>query len=1092
MTTTTAFRTRKPAFRTFFGFFTLAVCLILLNAGCKPKLHLAGGQVHGFVVAEFANVAGALPTQIALPDVSVYLKNTVNGKHSAKVKTNALGHFATNHEKAGTYQVCVEADGFAATCDPKVVTITASTVVLNHNVVIAPEGSVVQGRILFKDGNPCYQDNQHFGTYVTTKVSLHDSGGKLLNQPRTVNNNGYYVLPKVPGAGSYQIEADCDGFKGSQSLTLTGLQLSGGTPINVGLANSGPRVTSVVASLSGTMVQQATPGTALTVRVRAYDPDGDQLHYKWSDGSGSFPTQDSSTIQWTLPTTQQLNFLWVEVSDGKGGYARQHVSISTAPWSPVFGGTVVERATGRPVGGALVTINGTRIASAANGAFQYTGRKDEFNAAVSRLEQAPRYVLNVRKPGYALLSRVVYSSTPQMKLMLDRAARTTCNPNSPCAASEQGQLATTHVQIDANSIVDQNGNPASATVNVDVHGYDMTVPDPIPGDNAALDKNGKSVTMMTLGAINVDLSDASGNTYNLAPGKTARISIPVNTSLLSGGTPPATIPLWSFNEQTGVWQQEATATYDSGAQAYVGNVPHFSAWNADAVFSNTACVFIGVDSSTGPEVPFQLRAAPSTPPGYVRHTFTADSSDLPGFAFYRLIPNSVVTVEVHPNSGPDYVMGTFTINAGPTIDTTTTNYDAAPYFGIPPDPQTECNGYDNLKGPGVQPDISLTIPVGQTYLSLLGPNPAPSLTVTQSYYQTVGALDSSNNPITTPGGRGNFTAWKQTNGLGQGPGGTNSPNEVEAIYFNNGDLQLGRDMHCLQTGSNVACYVTNYGTLQGPSQPAIVSAETKTGAVASVAMEYNSTLGSNAVRFYAFKADNSLFDNPILDSQGSKFLPQNCMACHGGTYNTTTNNVDNASFLPFDIYSFLYDSTANPTYGTTPPGGVPLFGSVTVNQEQTFRQLNALVLATNPNSVDPNQPVINLINGWYSGCGGVNTPGCTVTDTYAPPPPTPGWVGAPANLYQTIPRVYCRTCHGSQGSATSGYPDWTQYSSTSGDGFDNPGFIGFNACPPTNPTPVMPHAEVPFKRFWLSANPSAPAYLADPTLGINITAGCTR
>src|SRR5208283_2140301 len=110
-----------------------------------------------------ANVAGALPTQIALPDVTVYLKNTVNGKHSAKVKTNALGHFATNHEKAGTYQVCVEADGFAATCDPKVVTITASTVVLNHNVVIAPEGSVVQGRILFKDGNPCYQDNQHFG-----------------------------------------------------------------------------------------------------------------------------------------------------------------------------------------------------------------------------------------------------------------------------------------------------------------------------------------------------------------------------------------------------------------------------------------------------------------------------------------------------------------------------------------------------------------------------------------------------------------------------------------------------------------------------------------------------------------------------------------------------------------------------------------------------------------------------------------------------------------------------------------------------------------------------------------------------------------
>jgi mono/diheme cytochrome c family protein len=291
-------------------------------------------------------------------------------------------------------------------------------------------------------------------------------------------------------------------------------------------------------------------------------------------------------------------------------------------------------------------------------------------------------------------------------------------------------------------------------------------------------------------------------------------------------------------------------------------------------------------------------------------------------------------------------------------------------------------------------------------------------------------------------------------------------------------------MHCLQTGSNVACYVTNYATLQGPSQPAIVAAESKSSPVATVAMEYNPTLGSSAVRFYAFDNTGALFPNPILDSQGKKFLPQNCMACHGGTYNTTTNNVDNASFLVFDIYSFLYDSTVNPIYGTTPPGGVPAFGSVKVNQEDVFRQLNAMVLATNPNGVDtPNLPISSLINGWYSGCGGVNTPGCTVNDTYAPPPPAVGWPGH-ATLYQTIPRVYCRTCHGSQGSGSTGFPDWTQYSD-----FNNPGFISFAAC---SAAPVMPHAEVPFKKFWLSTNPSGPAYLADPVLGINIPGGCPR
>jgi hypothetical protein len=109
----------------------------------------------------------------------------------------------------------------------------------------------------------------------------------------------------------------------------------------------------------------------------------------------------------------------------------------------------------------------------------------------TRLRQAPHYVINVRKPGYALLSRAVYSATPEMNLLLDRATRTICNPASACVASDQGPSITTQVQIDANSLVDQNGHPATVPVNVDVHGYDMSLPDPIPGDLAALDKSGK-------------------------------------------------------------------------------------------------------------------------------------------------------------------------------------------------------------------------------------------------------------------------------------------------------------------------------------------------------------------------------------------------------------------------------------------------------------------------------------------------------------------------------------------------------------------------------------------------------------------------
>jgi hypothetical protein len=41
--------------------------------------------------------------------------------------------------------------------------------------------------------------------------------------------------------------------------------------------------------------------------------------------------------------------------------------------------------------------------------------------------------------------------------------------------------------------------------------------------------------------------------------------------------------------------------------------------------------------------------------------------------------------------------------------------------------------------------------------------------------------------------------------------GFNSGGDVQAVYFNEGDLRLGREMHCKQNGPRLACYVSNYG-----------------------------------------------------------------------------------------------------------------------------------------------------------------------------------------------------------------------------------------------------------------------------------------
>jgi len=318
---------------------------------------------------------------------------------------------------------------------------------------------------------------------------------------------------------------------------------------------------------------------------------------------------------------------------------------------------------------------------------------------------------------------------------------------------------------------------------------------------------------------------------------------------------------------------------------------------------------------------------------------------------------------------------------------------------------------------------------------------------------------------TCSGQKCTLTGWQAANGF-------DGTEPAVAYYYNAGDLGLGREMHCRQNGADAACYVTNYGPGFPPAADpirALTDATNHDSPIATVAMEYGPTADSTGVKFYVYlhSAGDILVPQAVLDSQGPKNVPQLCIACHGGFYDPTAHKVTNASFLPFDVFSF---------------GFLPGILSLADEQEQ-FRLLNSIVLSTNPNASNTNNPIGNLINGWYP-CG-VQTIGCAAVNTYVPPPPSPGWTGHNA-LYVTIPRVYCRTCHVAQGAGL----DWTQYTN-----FNNPAFLQPNLC--NNPSGTnnrnMPHAEVPFNKFWFSTDPYGPQYLADPTTGVGFTGdSCPR
>jgi len=74
------------------------------------------------------------------------------------------------------------------------------------------------------------------------------------------------------------------------------------------------------------------------------------------------------------------------------------------------------------------------------------------------------------------------------------------------------------------------------------------------------------------------------------------------------------------------------------------------------------------------------------------------------------------------------------------------------------------------------------------------------------YYQQIGAFRSPSS-----GGASTLTNFKIKNQFVLSDGTTPRNAGFQGFYFNNGDLQLGSEMHCNQNGAKIACYVSNYG-----------------------------------------------------------------------------------------------------------------------------------------------------------------------------------------------------------------------------------------------------------------------------------------
>jgi hypothetical protein len=104
--------------------------------------------------------------------------------------------------------------------------------------------------------------------------------------------------------------------------------------------------------------------------------------------------------------------------------------------------------------------------------------------------------------------------------------------------------------------------------------------DIMPGALRGIDANNNETGLRSFGMMAVELTGANGEKLQLAGGKKATLHFPIPASLQ--GEAPATIPLWSLHDSTGLWKEEGAAT-KQGTE-YVGTVSHFSFWNCDAPY----------------------------------------------------------------------------------------------------------------------------------------------------------------------------------------------------------------------------------------------------------------------------------------------------------------------------------------------------------------------------------------------------------------------------------------------------------------------------------------------------------------------------
>ncbi len=945
---------------------------------------------------------------IYLPGVHVFLRDPQTNVDTDAVTTDLSGRFTIRVKNPARYRVCWEAKAIPNGCSQGAISVSLPHQSVGTIRVPLPreQGSVaVYGRVSQGDGSSPRFFEPLANINALAKVTLLDQGGSDVLEV-AVNNFDQYLLPRVPLGKLMQLRIHEEKYQHVQPLQLG----NAGVPtqkIDLVILNTPPKLEPLVA-LDANQRRASNPasGATLNLNVRTSDRDHDTLGFVWQVTGGTLSSPSIAEPKWTLPKHGGNHVATLIAYDGKGGYAKSSVKVTTDLSGLEFSGHV--SGTDAPaLAGAVVEIGGRTAVTDSSGFFRL------------RLKDRGRFVMTVRKPNYGFASNVYYDSviggrwqltranvfrvdpTKSLDLKSKRSRRDCPGPASarldwksyptlavpqyqdghgnivplPKEASQLPGLPNVQekpdtrecgpgvrIQFKANSFVDANGNAPSGLVDVQMSTIDIQSPSQMPGNYSVLQNNNQVGVMQSYGAGVIEIS-AGATKYNIRPGMSARLILPVDRAqLTSGGTLPNTIPLLSYDENRAVWKQDGNAILKTvgGQQAYVAKISHLTAYNSDLVKTDQACLAVqnqGMPASY--DLEWTIPQSGGAAPVVRKETVTGGNTEtallnLPKQTNITLVP--IRTGDPDPNKN-NLPIGVFVLNTGapqnpawPLVPGGFANEPQGPpyYHETGGVPDGACSTKVVLTDQGL--NFYPGTPNSGAFLHGLGIGAYAAVNLTdidpnfaadanQTLRDAVAAASLDYRQTIDPRSlRPTLSCFKVANRMPLRPGescpqhtGTGfAPQpailETTAAYANTVDLGFGREMHCVQDGANAACYVSNYdqspytGPGQGPdttkAQHAVEGLNGTRLPDATVAMEFSQiedtasngspvtlTDPDRVVKFYVFNQAGNPVDAADLDGLGARPVPQLCMVCHGGEIPNAIGTTSTAGGVPTPVFN---------------------------------------------------------------------------------------------------------------------------------------------------------------------------------------------